>query len=54
MTNTRATLPETFSVRLPTDLHRRVKVLAAQTDRTLSEVAADAVRDYLARHDNGQ
>lgn len=35
---------------VPADLYRRLKVLAAMTDRQISEIVADAVRDWLEKH----
>jgi hypothetical protein len=37
------------TVRLPDDLMRQVKRLAADTDRTLTQLIEDALREALAR-----
>ena len=37
------------TVRLPDDLMRQVKRLAAETDRTLTQVIEDSLREVLAR-----
>jgi hypothetical protein len=40
------------TVRLPEDLMREVKKVAAETDRTLTRVIEDALREHLGRrHD---
>lgn len=38
------------TVRLPDDLMHQAKRLAVQTDRTLTRVIEDALREVLARH----
>lgn len=42
-------------VRLPRALHLRLKILAAEHDQPMAELARDAVREYLEREegDNG-
>ena len=36
-------------VRLPSDLHRRLKISAAERDRPMSEMVVEAVAQYLER-----
>ncbi len=36
---------------VPRDLHQRVKILAIRQERSMQEVVADAVAEYVARHD---
>lgn len=39
------------TIRLPKDLARAVKRLAAETDRTMTEVIEEALREALARRE---
>lgn len=41
-------------VALEEDLYRGLKIEAARTDRTLSDLVGEAVRDWLARHDESR
>jgi hypothetical protein len=41
------------TVRLPDDLMRQVKRLAAETDRTLTQLIEDSLREILARARRG-
>jgi hypothetical protein len=38
---------KTIPVRVPEDLHRRVRVKLAQEDRTLQDLLIAAIRDYV-------
>ena len=40
---------KTIPVRVPEDLHRRVRVKLAQEDRTLQDLLIAAIRDYVGR-----
>lgn len=46
-----ATMPETkpLYVRLPADLHLRLKITAAKRERPMSELVMDAIVQYLER-----
>jgi len=37
------------TLRLPEELHRRVKVRAAEEDRHMETVVAEAITEYLSR-----
>lgn len=37
------------TLRLPQDLHRRLKIRAAQEDRQMGDVLTEAVEKYLAK-----
>jgi len=43
--------PVKFSVWLPKDLHRRLKVAAAQRDLTVSEILRGLAESWLARQE---
>ena len=49
---TDATDRRDVTVYLPVDLHRALKVYAAQNDLTVSAIVEEAVRDFLARSTN--
>lgn len=36
-------------IRLPEDLHKKVRIRAAESDKTIQDWAVDAIRDYLDR-----
>ena len=36
-------------IRLPEDLHKKVRIHAAESDKTIQDWAVDAIRDYLDR-----
>jgi plasmid stability protein len=36
-------------IRLPEDLHKKVRIRAAESDKTIQDWAVDAIRDYLNR-----
>jgi len=38
-------------IRLPEDLHKKVRIRAAESDKTIQDWAVDAIRDYLDRQD---
>lgn len=39
-----------LNVRIPVDMHRRLKVLAAQTGRPMAELTAEAINDLLTKY----
>ena len=38
-------------IRLPEDIHKKVRIRAAESDKTIQDWAVDAIRDYLDRQD---
>lgn len=38
----------------PKSLHRHVKILAAETDRTIKDIVVEAVQEKIARIEAGQ
>lgn len=40
----------TFSFRGPKSLRRRLRVLAAETDRSVQDISVEALKEYLERH----
>lgn len=42
------------TVRLPKDLHRRLKILSAKQDRSYADLLIDAIEAYLSKHDRSE
>ena len=42
------------TLRIPADLHKRLKLHAVKHERDMAEVVADALERYLKRRDRGQ
>jgi len=38
-------------IRLPEDIHKKVRIRAAESDKTIQDWTVDAIRDYLDRQD---